>query len=102
MFVDKLLVVKENKPNFCLTVNLKSEIIKNPIPILWNYQGVYGWIPIEIVKNEVSHFNNMAKNHSVTIMQLWFNWQQAYRLRPDVGKMLEELANELSRISNTK
>lgn len=95
--MDKLLVIKTNKLEHCLTFDIfesKPEIIKNPIPILWNFNGIYGWIPAEVIKNEVSVIDDIIKLDSckTPIIQLKFNWQQAYRLRPDVGKMLEELA----------
>ena len=75
-----------------LNVTENSEIVKNPVPILWNLEGLYGWIPIEIVKNEVTTWSELSK-------RLWgdklgfpkFTWHQVYRLRQDVGKMLEEL-----------
>lgn len=70
-----------------MNVTKESEIVKNPVPILWNLDGLYGWIPIEIVRNEISFWqlpNYQAK-------QLKFSWQQTYRLQQDVGRMLEEL-----------
>jgi len=54
---------------------------------------LYGWIPIEIVKNEIiawSELNEHAWGNKLGFPK--FTWQQAYRLRQDVGRMLEELA----------
>lgn len=88
MFVDKLLGIKHNKLKFSLSSN--SSLIENPIPILWNCDGVYGWVPVEIVKNETQAYKIRQKlKHSFNSLN--FTWQQAYRLRPDVGKMLESL-----------
>jgi hypothetical protein len=102
MLVNKLLVVNYKQLEFYLDVTENSNIIKNPVPILWNHQGIYGWIPIETVKNEINHFIESLKTSNFNIVpgstfilsgKLKFTWQQAYRLRPDIGKMLEELAN---------
>lgn len=91
----KLLVLKETKLEFYLNITKESEIVKNPVPILWCNDGLYRWIPIEIVKNEIQRFLDSEKTFlgTVTFAKFHFNWYQAHRLRPDVGKMLEKLSN---------
>jgi len=89
----KLLTISCKNTELYLNVTEDSEIIKNPVPILWNLEGLYGWIPIEIVKNEINAWKELDK-------RLWggmrgypkFSLHQTYRLRQDVGRMLEELA----------
>ena len=91
----KLLVLKETKLEFCLNVTKESEIVKNPVPILWCNNGLYGWIPVEVVENEIERFlDNEKVCPGLAPAKLHFNWHQAYRLRPDVGKILEQLKNE--------
>lgn len=98
--MDKLLIVRKKNLELRIKVTMESSIIKNPTPILWNYQGIYSWIPIETVKNIVSHQKDVWKGLPWDFIQqkgkniLKFNWHQAYKLRPDVGKMLEDLAND--------
>jgi len=95
MFVDKLLIVRAIKPEFNLSVTKNSNIVKNPIPILWNFNGIYGWIPVEIIINEIERFlYNEKVCPGLAPAKLYFNWHQTYRLRPDIGKMLEELASD--------
>jgi len=92
--LDNLLIVKSKKIKLLIVEN---SITENPVPILWNYQGIYGWIPVEIVKNEIQNWENIHRrfhpDEKSNRSCLEFNWQQAHRLRPDVGKMLEELVN---------
>jgi len=98
MFVDKLLITKHNKLKLCFSPT--TSLINNPIPILWNFDGIYGWVPIEVVKNEVKQHQDKLKLKqnagygTISFNNLKFTWHQAHRLRPDVGKMLEELAND--------
>lgn len=95
----KLLVISCKNTELYLNVTENSEIVKNPIPILWNLEGLYGWIPIEIVRNEAQAYESRQKlkegvDYGTTSFDsLKFNWQQTYRLRQDVGRILEELAN---------
>ncbi len=75
-----------------LIVTEESEIVKNPVPILWNLDGLYGWIPVEVVKNEVSIWKELDKTYwGKEVGRMKFTWQQTYRLRQDVGRMLEDL-----------
>ena len=95
--MDKLLIIKGKFLEYKHKVTENSSLVKNPIPILWNYDGIYGWIPVEIVKNELKHIEDVwATMPAGTNFpdKIKFTWQQAHRLRPDVGKILEELANE--------
>jgi len=101
MFVNKLLIIKSDKLEYCLTFdtfNSKPEIVKNPVPVLWNHNGIYGWIPVEVIKNEISVVDDIIKLDSckAPIIQLRFIWQQAHRLRPDVGKILEKQENRIA------
>ena len=90
----KLLVISCKNTELYLNVTKSLEIIKNPIPILWNLEGMYGWIPVEIVKNEISVWNELNKQLRSIGTYPKFSWHQTYRLRQDVGRMLEELVNE--------
>jgi len=90
-----LLIVNCKNTELRLDVTEDSEIIKNPVPILWNLEGMYGWVPIEIVRNEINDWTDFIKeNQGFYSGSIIFTWHQTYRLRQDVGKMLEELANE--------
>jgi len=90
----KLLVISCKNTELYLSVTEDSEIIKNPIPILWNLEGMYGWIPVEVVKNEISRIENMWCLMPAGFIQhdeLKLTWHQTYQLRQDVGRLLEEL-----------
>jgi len=87
----KLLIINCKNTRFFLNITKESEMIKNPVPILWNLEGLYGWVPVEIVKNATSHWTDFAKENEAYSGNIEFTWQQAYRLRQDVGRILEEL-----------
>ena len=83
--MNKLLIVKlDNSRKLYIKIYPEAEIVKNPVPILWNYKGSYFWVPVEIVKNEII---KPGIEDSIVFISL----HQSYRLRSDVGKMLEEL-----------
>jgi len=72
------------------------------VPILWNLEGLYGWIPIEAVKNEVNQLEHkwcLLPKENSQIEKLHLTWQQAYRLRQDVGRMLEAQDNIIAGLS---
>ena len=90
-----LLIINCKNTELRLDVTEDSEIIKNPVPILWNLEGMYGWIPIGIVRNEINDWTDFIKeNQEFYSGSIIFTWHQTYRLRQDVGRMLEELVNE--------
>ncbi len=88
--MDKFLKINNDKLTFILYFYPKEFR-----PILWNHKGFYGWIPMEVVKNETENAK-IKKDTTVT-----FTWQQAYPLRQDVGKILENLNNNNSQTNNS-
>lgn len=94
----KFLVMKEKGTQLCLSVTEESEIIKNPIPILWFNEGLYGWIPVEVVKNEIEHVKDIVSLSCVgtPLMShvIRFVWSQTKSIIPEVGKLLISLAEE--------
>jgi len=94
--VKRLLVVKSKGTRFYLRVIEESEIVKNPIPILWFNEGIYGWIPVKVVKNEIIHYvdNIKLRQGSITISELRFTWDQVQQLPNDIGEILMAFAEE--------
>jgi len=65
--------------------------MKNSRPILWNFDGLYGWIDKTIVANEIQLFEDKEKaKHEPTPTVLCFSWDQVIELPQDVGKALEK------------
>jgi len=105
MFMNKLLIIKCDSLLFKMTIHIQSEIVENPVPILWVYKGAYYWIPIEIIKNKINEYLDKNKmcpiNHPLGLLsRLELSLQQAYRLQPDVGKMLESLTQSNNQSDN--
>lgn len=99
----RLLVVKSKGTILYLRVTEKSEIIKNPIPILWFNGGLYGWIPVEIIKNEVAIFLDNTKISGTTSVEiLKFTWGQSFVCRKDIGEILMSFAEEQTNIGQYK
>ena len=97
----KLLVIKQKGTTLTLSVIENSEIIKNCVPILWFNDGIYGWIPVEVVKNEISVHQDIARgirsldsNCAIPIFALRFNWTQIQPLSNEIGKILMSFAEE--------
>ena len=51
--MDKLLLIHDNNLEFGFYSN--SNLVENPVPVLWRYKGFYYWIPVEIIKNEIQN-----------------------------------------------
>jgi len=99
--VKRLLVVKNKGTEFCLNVTEESEIIKNPIPILWFNDGIYGWLSTKIIKNELSIHQDISKGirsldrrYAIPIFALRFTWNQVQQLPKDIGEILMAFAEE--------
>ena len=72
-------------------LKIDIDFFENPIPILWDFKGAYGWIPIEIVTNEINRCLIDEINCKIDARMLHFVWHQTYPIRTDVGKILENL-----------
>jgi hypothetical protein len=82
-------IYKVKLDNINLAIPGHSDLLENPIPILWDYKGSYYWIPVETVKNEINAYVLLKGCHPNSSSQaIVFSLQQAYLLRPDVGKIL--------------
>ena len=91
--MNKICIIKSGELE--LAILNYSNILKDPVPILWNYKGSYYWIPVEIVKNEINN-NCLLKEIDCKIDNriITLTLQQAYPLRQDVGRILEGLGDE--------
>jgi len=70
--------------------------MENPRPILWNFDGLYGWIDKTIVANEIQFVEDKIKvGLGISKIQrdyitLCFSWDQVIELPQGVGEALEK------------
>jgi len=91
----KLLILKQKGTTLCLNVTEKSDIVKNPVPILWFNEGLYGWISVCAVINEIQRFlDNEKVCPGLAPAQLEFTWNQILPILSNMGEILMSFAEK--------
>ena len=79
-------MVKQSKGKLCIT---DSEFEKNPRPILWCRDGLYAMLPIEVIRNEVAHQEDLRKMKINS--PLVFHWAAAVKIPYETGLAMEKV-----------
>lgn len=69
-----------------------DELIAGPKAILWSRDGIYGLIPIEVVKNHIqlwSDINRQLECDDRHVNGLDFKWGESLEIPPETGRALE-------------
>lgn len=72
MKIIKFYCVKTDKPEIIFT----PESIKEVLPIMWNYKGLIGIVPIETIQNIKNAFDNHAKTKQPALKTLKVYWSE--------------------------
>jgi len=65
-----------------------SEFEKDPRPILWCRDGLYGVIPIEVIRNEIGHLEDLRKLEISS--PLVFHWRSVVEIPQETGRAMEK------------
>ena len=79
------MIIKESKGKLCVK---DSEFEKDPRPILWCRDGLYGMIPIEVIKNEIGHLEDLRKLKISN--PLIFHWRTVVEIPYETGRTMEK------------
>lgn len=64
---------------------------KKPRPILWVKQGIYGIIPVEVIKNEFQiRADREQADPECWHLPLTFNWAEAQEIPQSTGRSMEK------------
>ena len=88
------LIVKESSIRLYITGNQHKKLIKKPKAILWCRDGMYGMLPIEVVKNAIA-INGDVANIALAYgglqrTRLSFNWNETVEIPASTGRSMEE------------
>jgi len=82
------VIVKQKGSKLLVSGSLLKQLIKEPKPILWGREGLHGWIPVEIVRNAVTHLQDLLKLPAEHARRIVFVWGEAIVLPQSTGRSL--------------
>ncbi len=88
------LICKESSTRLCITGDQYKKLIKKPKAILWCRDGLYGMVPVEVVRNAISAFNDREKTREHKglhlVEQLDFLWNETVEIPASTGRSMEK------------
>ena len=89
-------IFKEKSTRLTITGPELDRLIARPKTILWSRDGIYGLIPIEVVKNHIkflSDINRQLEHDDRHASGLNFKWGESIEIPSETGRALESLEN---------
>lgn len=89
------LVVTEKNSSFVLEGKDLIDIMKKPRPILWNREGLYGWISIIKVRNAIRIAEDRIKtaiNNYTLPSKMVYVWNVKDSIPESVAQAIEEMS----------
>jgi hypothetical protein len=86
------LIIKESDTKLVIAGDEYEKLMKKPKAILWCRAGLYGMIPIEVVKNAIQLLRDFNKSYVEFIPRqfLEFSWSETVEVPPDTGRSMEK------------
>jgi len=82
------VIVKQKGSKLLVSGSLLEQLIKEPKPILWDREGLHGWIPVEMVRNAIMHLQDLLKLPVERTKHIVFVWGEAIVLPQSTGRCL--------------
>lgn len=89
-------IFREKGTRLTITGPELDRLIAGPKAILWSRDGIYGLIPIEVVKNHIqlwSDINKQFEHGDRHASGLNFRWDESLEIPPETGRALESSDN---------
>ena len=89
-------IFREKNTRLTITGPELDRLVARPKAILWSRDGIYGLIPIEIVKNHIqlwSDINRQLECGDRHANGLNFKWGESLEIPPETGRALESSDN---------
>lgn len=85
------LIVKESSTKLLITGEQYKKLIKKPKAILWCRDGLYGMVPVEVVKNAIL-FDEDKRTllPHLHIKRITFNWNETVEIPASTGLSMEK------------
>lgn len=86
------LIIKESSTRLTITGDQYKKLVKKPKAILWCRDGMYGMVPIEVVKNAISLLRtiNLYETSYRRKYELTFFWNETVEIPPATGRSMEK------------
>ena len=85
------VVQRENGDVLFIEGDVYECLKKKPRPILWVKQGIYGIIPVEVIRNEFQIRADREKlDPQCWHLPLTFNWTEAQEIPQSTGQAMEK------------
>ena len=86
------IIQTTDRDTFAIDANgdLMKSLKKKPKPILWVRQGIYGIIPVEVIKNELQIREDREKLGDEQWLPLTFTWRETVTIPQATGRTMEE------------
>ena len=86
------VVLKQTGTRLTISGEQYEQLVKKPQAVLWNWDGMYGLVPLARVKNEIQYINDLNKTCEVNELKrlhLEFTWGETVEIPPETGQVLE-------------
>ena len=86
------IIYKESGSTLTIKGDDLKRLKKKPKQILWVKDGIYGMVPIEVVKNalELQRIFACAQGGDITKHQLIFHWDETVEIPQSTGRAMED------------
>ena len=95
-------IFKESSNTLIIEGDDLKRLKKKPKQILWVKDGIYGMVPIEVVKNalEFQKIFACAQGGDITKHQLTFQWDETVEIPQSTGRSMEDCNGDNIQRSN--
>lgn len=85
------VICKEKSSTLIIKGDSLKRLKKKPKQILWVKDGIYGLIPIEVVKNALDRADDLKNvcRKSTTSILLKFHWNETVEIPQEMGRSME-------------
>ena len=81
-------VIKESGTRLTISGEQYKQLAKKPQAVVWSRNGIYGLIPVSVVKNNISWLTDINKTAPFPL-ELIFDWDETEDIPVETGQALE-------------
>lgn len=70
-----------------------ARLVNSPKAILWDRDGLYGMIPVEVIRNALDNLE-LRNRISANITILYFDWNETVEVPSETGRAMESSEGE--------
>ena len=82
-------VIKESGTRLTISGKQYEQLVKKPQAVLWSRDGMYGLIPVSVIKNAIQLDRDCAQVQEHAERYVDFLWDETLEIPPETGNALE-------------